>query len=381
MDEPSRNASDDELASDIEDELDDSDDGCQADAPTAADTAPPKRAADDPSNVDCPGGATATKKPASGATRRPGTALATPLDGLTPAALEHLVKTHPDQIPSASLGSPNAGGLFNGVRMPDDPAWKLEDPAHAYGTPETVEQLTTALRAVVRRFPSTPVVSIGHLSAKSGGHLKPHRSHQSGRDVDVGFYYTNAPQRWYAKATSSTLDLKRTVYFMMRLLEFTDIEMVLVDQSLHQPLRQTALEEGYSTDVVDLLFGHGPGRSGSPQPIVRHAPGHATHLHLRFKSPLAREVGLRVGHLLVKQRLAVDPPKFVRHIAKPGDTLAKLAARYGTTMHEIRVVNGMRNTQLSAGQAYNIPVSKTGQLPINAKPRIATTKPHAGTEQ
>ncbi len=36
------------------------------------------------------------------------------------------------------------------------------------------------------------VLFVGDMSAKKGGYLPGHNSHQSGRDADVGFYVMNA---------------------------------------------------------------------------------------------------------------------------------------------------------------------------------------------
>ena len=278
-----------------------------------------------------------------------------PYDGMAQTELERLLKEKPESLGSVSLGRPNAGGLFNAVRMPDDPAWKLVDPSHAYGTEETVLSLGLALHAVFEHFPSTEAVSIGHISARSGGHLNPHRSHQSGRDVDVGFYYKGIPNQWYARATPDNLDLERTTFLVRSLVDKTDIEMILIDHSLQAPLEQTLLEQGYNADWTERVFHGGHGRP----PIVRHAPGHATHLHLRFRNPIAQQSGQRLASLLVQHHLAVVPPKTLTHVARAGDTLAKLAARYGTTMHEIRIRNGMRDTSLVAGHIYTIPTSAT----------------------
>ncbi|MGC4063056.1 MAG: penicillin-insensitive murein endopeptidase [Polyangiaceae bacterium] len=282
-----------------------------------------------------------------------GTSTSHPLDAFTEADLKRKLEEAPRSLGSVSLGRPNGGALFNAVPMPEDSAWTLVDPRHAFGTEETVGALSFALRAVFQRFPGTAPVPIGHLSAKDGGYLRPHRSHQSGRDVDLGFYFREGAKSWYARATPETLDLERTVFLLRILLDETDIEMVLIDQSLHEPLRNYAETHGVDQAQVNALFRpHG----GLP-PIVRHAPGHATHLHLRFRNPVAQRSGARLASLLASKRLVAVPPKMLVHVARSGDTLAKLAARFHTTMHAIRVQNQMSSTALVAGRTYRIPVT------------------------
>jgi murein endopeptidase len=278
-----------------------------------------------------------------------------PFDRLSLADLSRNLRENPTALGAASLGRPNAGSLFNAVQLPDNPAWKRVDPNHAWATSETIEYLTKGLLSVGEKYPGTDAVSIGHLSARQGGPLRPHVSHQSGRDVDVGFYYVGQPNRWYQRATSNNLDIKRTWWLLRTLVLETDIEMILLDQSLITPIERYAIESGEPRDWVDGLFHSRNGRSS----IVRHAPGHATHLHLRFFNPRAQESGRRLLPLLVQRGLAVAPQKTIPHVARAGDTLAKLAVRYSTTMQAIRQANSMKTYQLVAGTAYRIPIRGT----------------------
>ena len=90
-----------------------------------------------------------------------------------------------------SIGYPNAGKLVNGRRLRETPTLRFV-PAHAksparYGVPALLALLDHASRRVARRYPGA-VLGLGELSAEHGGRLAAHHSHQSGRDVDVGFY-------------------------------------------------------------------------------------------------------------------------------------------------------------------------------------------------
>ncbi len=123
---------------------------------------------------------------------------------------------------------------------------------------------------VNRLFPHTPALSIGHLSSKEGGWLRPHRSHQNGRDVDLGFYY-NDGARWYSKATPENLDVPRTWALLSALERAAGLEYAFVDQSLHQVLRQYAESIGESQEFLEHMFdGPLPVRG----PTIRHERGH-----------------------------------------------------------------------------------------------------------
>lgn len=273
-----------------------------------------------------------------------------PLDGWTDEQIGAALRDAPERLGSVSFGSPNAGRLWGGVPMPEGDSWVLVDPAHAYGTQETVAALIACLEAVRAEFPDTPPVRIGHLSAREGGRLSPHLSHQSGRDADVGYYYLG-DQRWYARATANNLDRARTWAFVRALVTLSDVEMILIDAGLQPLLRQHALAIGEDPAWVESVF---RGGRGLP-PLVRHARGHATHLHVRFFSPIARETARR-AHAALAAAGIVDPPMaYVIHRARDGDTLAKLAKRYGTSVQAIQRANGLRSTVIFARRTYRIP--------------------------
>jgi penicillin-insensitive murein endopeptidase len=249
-----------------------------------------------------------------------------------------------------SIGKPNAGLLFNGVQMPPGDEWTVVVPGTAWATEETVEYLKTAIHSVATQFPNTPKLAIGDISARAGGYLSPHLSHQAGRDVDISYYYVDGV-RWYRRANAENLDVARTWAFVRALVTQTDVELLLIDHSLQLLLRAEAERIGEDATWLDTLF---RGRGALP-PIIRHAPGHATHLHIRFYSPIAQETGRRAYPALYRHHLIQVGPAYVVHVAKKGDTLVELAKRYHTTVKIIRKANGLKSTKIQAKKSYRIP--------------------------
>ena len=100
---------------------------------------------------------------------------------------------------SVSLGTTGDGTVRSPVELPIDgdgytvPArWRLR---HSnFGTDELVGVVVRAARAVARALPGG-TAAIGDLSRRAGGASVEHRSHQSGRDVDVFFYALDAGGR------------------------------------------------------------------------------------------------------------------------------------------------------------------------------------------
>ena len=76
---------------------------------------------------------------------------------------------------------------------------------------------------------------------------------------------------------------------------------------------------------------------------------------MRFFNPIAQESARRAYPLLVKHEKIEPLRKMVRHRARRGDTLGKLARRHATTVRAIQRANGLRSTRIRAGRVYRIP--------------------------
>jgi penicillin-insensitive murein endopeptidase len=102
--------------------------------------------------------------------------------------------TPPGPTPSVSVGRANRGRLIDGVRLEesDRVRFKNGSPEHTrFGTVELVGMLERGALHVSRVLPGAKL-TVGDLSRRGGGWLRPHRSHRSGRDVDIAFYAVDA---------------------------------------------------------------------------------------------------------------------------------------------------------------------------------------------
>ncbi|HEU4578164.1 MAG TPA: penicillin-insensitive murein endopeptidase [Polyangiaceae bacterium] len=226
-----------------------------------------------------------------------------PLASLTDDQIGELVKSDPSALGSMSLGLPNRGMLFNAVEFPESPLWKRADPPHSWGTRESVEFVEYGIKKVNELFPDTPPLYVGDFSARNGGRLRPHKSHQSGRDVDIGYYYLDQAV-WYRRADSRNLDRARTWTLLKALITHSPVEYVFMDSGIQPLLKEYALAQGEDPEWLARVFG---GTSKLGNPIVRHRSGHATHFHVRFENPTAEltarrsiawleDAGLLPGH-------------------------------------------------------------------------------------
>jgi murein endopeptidase len=121
---------------------------------------------------------------------------------------------------SKAVGTPWAGRLVNGVRLPPegrlfftwDPV-KDRSPNRAYrryGTDRLLRVILDVLRAYSAAHPKAPRVGIGDLSRRNGGNFGKrfgglgHSSHQNGRDVDI--YYPRRDRREREPRTPAQID-------------------------------------------------------------------------------------------------------------------------------------------------------------------------------
>ncbi len=283
-----------------------------------------------------------------------------PLLKLTAAELETRYKKDPASVGPLALGAPNAGALINGVQMPKSDKWIVQDPSCAWGTQETIDAIAKSIEKVYAEHPGSPPLAIGHISSKKGGHLSPHKSHQSGRDVDLGYYHA-PPKSVFVRATENNLDLQRTWALVKVIVTETETDLVLIDTGIQRILAKYALAHGEDEAFVDRVF---QVRDKHPSPLVRHARGHGNHLHVRFSSPIAQQLGRRAEAFLKREKVA--PPHvgqtYVMHKARNGDTLVNLAKHYATTVEAIQSANGLKTIDLKIGRTYKMPVPKPASI-------------------
>ncbi|MCC6523229.1 MAG: penicillin-insensitive murein endopeptidase [Polyangiaceae bacterium] len=296
----------------------------------------------------------------------PAAPTARPFAELGNGEIERRVASDLASLGPISVGWANQGGLVNAVQMPRAEGWNVLDPADTWGTQETVDALIRCIGIVRARHPGSPRLSIGQMSAPQGGRLASHKSHQSGRDVDVGYYFTGGEQRGFVRATAGNLDRARTWTFVRALFTDAHPEFVFIDTSVQKVLKEYALSIGEDPAWLDRIFQY---QSHEPWPIIRYAPGHADHIHVRFYNPRAQEMGVRAYDALVKhgkyrlptvkQTKSSTETEYVVHVAHSGDTLDLLARRYATTVQAIREANGLKSAHIKAKQQLKIPTKKT----------------------
>jgi penicillin-insensitive murein endopeptidase len=197
-----------------------------------------------------------------------------------------------EPAPSVSVGYPNRGRLQFGTRIGDDPVMRVKDSSldSRFGTEELVRLIERAAREVGFRYPSSQL-TVGDLSRPDGGRFRPHVSHQSGRDVDLGFYLLD--RRWaplgphvFVRLNNQGLgkqwgglyrfDAARNWALIESLLSdpAIDVQHVFVVNSIKRLLLRQAVKEHANPELLMRA------RRVITQP-ARGAP-HRTHFHVRI---------------------------------------------------------------------------------------------------
>ena len=267
---------------------------------------------------------------------------------LSDAELERRWVEEPASLGTISVGFTDAGRIINAEPFPQGEAWTVSAPQYAWAVRETIEYMTAALNAVHAQFPDGPSIRVNHISRQEGGWLRPHRSHQGGRDVDLSFYYRPDVSPRDRRHRKDLIDPARCWALIRALATLTDVQLILVDRQIIKVIHDYALRAGEDRAWVDSLF------SAGHASLVRHARRHRDHFHVRFFAPRSQELGRRIQPLLAGQ----PEQNVALHRVRSGDTLGALALRYGTTVAAIRKANGMRSSFLSLGRVLNIPLRK-----------------------
>lgn len=98
-------------------------------------------------------------------------------------------RQYPYSVMSLSVGAPNSGYQIRAKKLSDTPHLVVKNSStkYRYGHPALVLMLRRSARELSRSGKGITML-VGDLSREEGGALFGHRSHQSGRDADVGFY-------------------------------------------------------------------------------------------------------------------------------------------------------------------------------------------------
>ena len=184
---------------------------------------------------------------------------------------------------SRSSGKPHAGRLEGAVQVPAHLGYRVLNAKRAWGTAQAVDWLVAAFDALLSIDAHAPAVQIHDMSLRFGGVMAGHRSHQSGRDVDVT-YFTRSCRRSCGpgRVEPHELDAARQWELLAYWLKREQLEFAFIDHALQKPLFEAARTSGAAPSELARWFQY-PRSATTSAGLIRHVPNHADHIHLRFR--------------------------------------------------------------------------------------------------
>jgi penicillin-insensitive murein endopeptidase len=194
-----------------------------------------------------------------------------------------------------SIGLPYRGRLNEGVFLSPGGALRHlaigASEARYFGS----RALVTLVRAVASRIDAVVPgarLAVGELSARKGGDLRGHRSHENGRDVDLGFFVVDETGRSVELPSLARIHFDGTIEYEDGRYAFDPARNWLLVQALLESDAAT-VQHIFTHERVRAMLLDEARRQGAPEEIVRrarqvlhqphgHVTPHANHFHIRI---------------------------------------------------------------------------------------------------
>lgn len=183
-----------------------------------------------------------------------------------------------------SYGHPNRGKITGEpCQLPEIPALYVRRfDRIAHGSSHSIELIVRAFADFRHDTGYAGEVYIGSISRPRGRRFPPHRSHQSGRDVDIRF--PTLP--WFETMVGpppERVDWRALWGLIDAFLATGQVSMIFLDHDLQRHLYYAAMSMGASAEELDEIITW-PLRQGTKgKQIIRHSKGHDGHIHVRLK--------------------------------------------------------------------------------------------------
>jgi penicillin-insensitive murein DD-endopeptidase len=195
---------------------------------------------------------------------------------------------------SISVGKPSHGYLVEGIRLPDRgdgfvtrDVWRARE--NRYGTDELIDLITAVARRMRTQVRDVKLV-VADLSGRGGGErIAFHRSHQTGRDVDLLYYMRDASGQpfepdamhvfnRYARAADGSgiaIDIPRTWTLVKELITAPEAAVQWV--FMYEPIAQRLIEHAEKIGEPPALIARARKTCRQPGDSARHDD----HMHVR----------------------------------------------------------------------------------------------------
>lgn len=168
-----------------------------------------------------------------------------------------------------SIGLPNRGRIEKALQLPESNLYTIRFNRLAWGSSLTVRNVQRALAAFRRDSGFRGEIYIGAISQRSGRRLRPHRSHQSGRDIDIRM--PAMPHVKGHKLDRNEVDWHALWVMVDAFVRTDEVQVIFLERKLFPRLRSAGYRMGATDEQMGKVMG-----------TIRHAKGHTSHIHVRF---------------------------------------------------------------------------------------------------
>ncbi|MGE0872083.1 MAG: penicillin-insensitive murein endopeptidase [Kofleriaceae bacterium] len=237
-----------------------------------------------------------------------------------------------DDTTSISRGRPSHGKLIGGTRLPDRgegfvtrDVWQQR--GNRYGTDEMIDLLIGVGRRIALDIKDVRLV-VADLSGNGGGAQRLwHRSHQSGRDVDLVYFMRDAEGKPFEAdamrrfdrfgraidGSGITVDIPRTWILVKALLTAREAPVQYI--FMYQPIANMMIDHATKLGEASALIERARRACRQPNDSARHDD----HMHVRiYCAPADRAIGcIDIGPMELLAQYEAE--------SSPDDQLAELA--------------------------------------------------------
>ena len=189
---------------------------------------------------------------------------------------------------SEPVGFYTDGSLNEGECMPGEGEGYMQlyrDVNHIFATRPLLNMIVEAAEDMDEKYPNRDRLQVEEMSARKGGEIEGHASHENGLDVDIQFYKANGvehkptAQQYYAPsmvvggAVSPNFDVERNWELMKALHRHGNVQRIFIDTKLKAALCSYARSSGDYAANIKVL------RS------LQHQTNHQDHIHVRLRCP------------------------------------------------------------------------------------------------
>jgi len=217
--------------------------------------------------------------PKMGSVLRAGEHLTIWVEGSSPSAVVES-DTSPNGGQSQSIGKPTRGRIQGLAQLPVRPdLYTVRTPQHSYGGAHAIALVQQGVQAFRSSSGFEGPIWIGDMSQRHGGRFRPHRSHQSGRDVDIRLLLQSDLPSTTIPTQSDQVDWDSTWKLVKAMLDTGQVVFIFLSNTRQKHLHAAAVRAGASPEFLTEVMQY-PRRAATA--IIRHSRGHTKHFHVRF---------------------------------------------------------------------------------------------------